>query len=133
VSQENVDTVSEFLELFAAGDRVAWRRYFAEDVVWDMSRSGLPAAGVYNGHEGLERFFADWLGTWEDYSVEFREVIDAGDEVVVTFRQRGRGRTSGIVTERDFAGVYEIADGIVTTYRQYETRDDALRAAGLLS
>jgi ketosteroid isomerase-like protein len=131
MSRENVETVREFLALFAAGDRASWRRYFAEDVIWDMSRSTLMSAGVYEGHDGVERFFTDWLGTWDDYGLESLEILDAGEQVVVTFRQRGRGKTSGIVTERDFAGVYDLEDGKVTRYREYQTRDDAVRAAGL--
>jgi len=131
VSQRNVDIVREFAEQYAAGDRVSWRRYFAEDVVWDMSRSNLPQAGVYRNHEGMERFFTDWLGAWDEYEIEHHEVLDAGDSVVVVFRQRGRGRSSGVFTERDFAGVYDLRDGLVTRYREYESRDEALRAAGL--
>jgi ketosteroid isomerase-like protein len=131
MSQQDVDTVREFLQQFEAGDRVSWRGYFAEDVIWDMSRSTLMSAGVYEGHDGVERFFTDWLGTWDDYEIEHREVLDAGDCVVVVFKQRGRGKASGIFTERDFAGVYELEGGKVVRYREYETRDDALRASGL--
>ena len=102
MSQENVEIVKEFTRLFEKGDRDAWRDYFDPDVVWDTSASNMPSAGVYRGHAGLERFFRDWLGTWRAYEVTTREYLDAGDSVVITFRQRGTGRASGIRIERDF-------------------------------
>src|SRR5262245_22372568 len=107
MSRDDVETVRTFTALFAGGDRDAWREYFAEDVVWDTSASQMPTAGVYHGHEGIERFFREWLGAWDDYGIEVDELIDADGSVVVAFRQRGVGRGSGISAERDFFGVYE--------------------------
>jgi uncharacterized protein len=131
MSQENVETVKEFMRLFEKGDRDAWREYFDPDVVWDTSASNMPPAGVFHGHEGVERFFRDWLGTWRDYEVATREFFDAGDSVVIVFRQRGTGRESGVQIERDFFGVYDLRGSKVVRYRMYESRDQALEAAGL--
>jgi ketosteroid isomerase-like protein len=131
MSQENVDVVKEFTRLFEEGDREAWRDYFAPDVVWDTSASSMPSAGVFHGHEGMERFFRDWLGTWTEYEMVAREFVDAGDSVVIVFHQRGTGRESGIQIERDFFGVYDLRESKVVRYRQYESRAEALEAAGL--
>ena len=131
MSQENVELVREFLGLFAAGDRRSWRQHFAPDVVWDTSQSQLPAAGVYRGHEGIEQFFTDWLAIGDDYAIENDEFIDAGDSVVVVFRQRGRGKGSGAHAERTFFGVYDLEAGKVTRFRLYESREEALEAVGL--
>jgi hypothetical protein len=67
MSQENVEVVKGFLSRFEGGDRHEWREHFDPNVVWDASASQLPAADVYHGHEGVERFFRDWLGTWTDW------------------------------------------------------------------
>jgi ketosteroid isomerase-like protein len=131
MAQENVEIVKEFTSLFEKGDRDAWRDYFASDVVWDTSASSMPSAGVFSGHEGIERFFRDWLGTWRDFEIATREYLDAGDSVVVVFHQRGTGRESGVRIERDFFGVYDLKGSKVVRYRQYESREEALEAAGL--
>jgi uncharacterized protein len=131
MSQENVEIVKEFTRLFEKGDRDVWREYFDPGVVWDTSASNMPSAGVFHGHEGVERFFRDWLGTWRDYEVVTREFLDAGDSVVIVFRQHGTGRTSGVQIERDFFGVYDLRESKVVRYRQYESRQEALEAAGL--
>jgi ketosteroid isomerase-like protein len=131
MSEENVAVVKEFTSLFEAGDRNAWRDHFDPDVVWDTSASNMPSAGVYHGHQGVERFFREWLGAWSEYAIEPREFIDAGDSVVLVFRQRGTGRESGVQIERDFFSVYDLAESKVVRYRQYESREEALEAAGL--
>ena len=86
------ELVRETLRRFEAGDREDWRSSLAEDVVWDMTGDDAGIFGRFHGHRGVEDFFTQWLGAWEDYSVENTELIDAGDSVVVVFRQHGRGR-----------------------------------------
>ncbi len=127
---QNVKIVREFSELFEKGDRDAWRESFHPDVVWDVSASELPGSGVYHGHAGVERFFRDWLGTWTDYEVANSEFIEVGDAVVVVFHQTGTGRGSGVRTERDFFGIYDLKDSKVIRFRLYESREEALEAAG---
>jgi uncharacterized protein len=131
MSQENVEVVKEFSRLFEKGDRDAWRDYFAPDVVWDTSATTLPQAGIYHGHEGIERFVRDWLGTWRDYEIETSEYLDAEDSVVVVFRQSGTGRESGVRIDRAFFGVFDLKQSKVVRYRQYESREEVLEAAGL--
>jgi uncharacterized protein len=131
MSRENVEILEELLARFQAGDRTSLKDAFTEDVVWDTLASITPAAGIYEGPAGVERFFVEWLGTWEDPTVEHLELIDAGDSVVNVFRWSGRGRTSGVPTEGVFFGVYDLRDGKIARYRQYATRAEALEAAGL--
>lgn len=125
------DLVREMVDRFEQGDRVYWRSVVAEDVDWDMSGDESGLFDRYRGHEEVAAFFTQWLGTWEDYSIENTELIDAGDSVVVVFRQHGRGKGSGIEVDRDFYGVYDVRGGKVTRYRQFKTREEALAAAGL--
>ena len=130
MSQENVEIVKAFTRLFEKGDRDEWRKHFDPNVVWDTSGSNMPSAGVYEGHQGVDRFFRDWLGTWRDYEIATREYLDAGDSVVIVFRQHGTGRESGVEIERDFFGVYDLRGSKIVRFRMFESRDEALQAAG---
>jgi ketosteroid isomerase-like protein len=130
MSQENVEIVKEFTRRFAAGDRVT-SEYFDPEIVWDTTASGMPSAGVYHGHQGVRRFFRDWLAPWDDYEIETSDCIDAGDAVVLVFRQAGTGRGSGVRIERDFFGVWDLKDSMVVRFRLFESREQALEAVGL--
>jgi hypothetical protein len=51
--------------------------------------------------------------------------------VVIVFRQSGTGRESGIHIDRDFFAVYDLRESKVVRYRLYDSREEALEAAGL--
>ena len=131
MSQENVEIVRSLHRAFESGDRDALQPRFHPDVEWDVTSSGLPGASVYRGHAGVRDFFRDWLGPWDDFGTETLELIGAGDSVVIVFRQWGRGRESGVPVDRHFFGVYDLAEGLIVRLRLFESRDQALAAAGL--
>ena len=124
-----MEIVRECAERFAAGGDV--REYFDPEVVWDTTASGMPLAGVYNGWEEVARFWRDWLGPWGDWEIEHTEYIDAGEAVVLVSRQVGTGKGSGVRIEQDFFAVWDVKNSKVVRYRLFESRREALAAAGL--
>jgi ketosteroid isomerase-like protein len=63
--------------------------------------------------------------------LEVDEFIDAGDCVVVVFRQISRGRASGAELTNRFAFVYALRNGRIFYMEGYRTREKALEAVGL--
>jgi ketosteroid isomerase-like protein len=106
MSQEDVEIVTEFTRRFAAGRHVT-DDYFAPEIVWDTSKSGMPAAGAITGREGVRRFFRDWLADWSDYEIEARDCIDAECAVLLVFRQAGTGKRGGREQALEAAGPQE--------------------------
>ena len=131
MSEESVEIVKQFSQRFAHGDPDVGRDYFHPEIIWDTSASGLPSAGVYHGHQGVDKFFREWLGPWRNYEIEYREYFDAGDSVLCVFRQAGTGKGSGIRSERDFFALWYLEDSKVVRFRLFEAREQALEAAGL--
>jgi ketosteroid isomerase-like protein len=81
--------------------------HFHEDAVWDMTPFGLAGVGEYKGHDGLRRFFAEWLEAFPDSSIEVetvevrepwtlsvvvQHVSGAASQTPVPFRYGGIGR-----------------------------------------
>ena len=58
-------------------------------------------------------------------------MVDAGDSVVVRVRQSGRGKETGAHVESDGWQVFTLRDGKVVHCRGYDTKAQALEAAGL--
>ena len=131
MSAENVEIVRlGYDEFLATGELV--ERITAPEFVWDMSTfHGWPERQTYEGPEGTREFLTDWVGAWEDWRLEVRELIDAGDDVVAILHQSGRSKTTGLEVDMDFAQVWTIKNGKQTRMRMYADPDEALRAVGL--
>jgi ketosteroid isomerase-like protein len=131
MSAENVEIVRGGYEhVIATGELLEGIAH--PDFVWDMSTFGnWPEQQTYDGIEGARQFLADWTGAWEDWRLEVRELIDAGDDVVAIVHQSGRSRATGLVVDMDFAQLWSLEDGKQTRMRMYADPEEALRAAGL--
>ena len=132
MSAENVEIVrSGYEEFLATGEPV--ERLMAPEFVWDMSTFGnWPERQTYEGPEGAREFLSDWVSAWEDWVLEVRDLIDAGDHVVAIVHQSGRSKATGLEVDMDFAMVWTLEDGKQTRMRMYADPEDALRAIGLL-
>jgi ketosteroid isomerase-like protein len=86
---------------------------------------------VEMGREQLEEFLRHYWGTFEDYSLDATELIDAGQSVVVVLHEQARGRGSGAALERDWAHVWTFRKGRIIRMEAFRTREEALEAAGL--
>ena len=135
MSRAHVEVVERMIEAFSRGDFDAALACIAPDVVWDPAMPDVAVVdsqSTVRGREGVRDFFRRWLGTWIDYSYEQRRLIDAGgNKVVSVFVERGTGKGSGLALEKELAGVYEVRDGLVTSWTRYESADEAFEAAGL--
>ena len=70
--------------------------------------------------------------TWGDVSFEPVEFIDAGDDVVVAVVAiRGHGRGSDVPIDGLAVFVYDVRDSAIVRDRAFESRREALEAAGL--
>jgi hypothetical protein len=51
------------------------------DVEWVPVPQGLLAGRSYVGYEGLRRFWADFVSTWDEYVAEPREFLDVANDL----------------------------------------------------
>ena len=133
MSQENVDTMRHSFECWLSGDLGGWLETIDPEVGWDISAHPLP--DVPNHGEGrdslLNDMFVVYVSGWVDYSVELAEVIDAGDEIVVTLHETAKMRETGVPLDRDLFHVWTVRDGRATFLRVFKTKAEAMEAAGL--
>ena len=131
MSQENVETVRRAWEAWERGEWEPLYALYHPDIVWDASALRGPIAGVYHGHEGVRRYFGEWLESFEAHEARAETFIDAGDDVIVGLRLRGRGKTSGVEVDMARCNVYRIRDGLAVRVELFETKAEALGAVGL--
>ena len=84
-----------------------------------------------SGRDAFLRHLGDYVSGWNDYEVSSRELIDAGDEVVLILHERARMRDSDMMLDRDLPTVWTVRDGRAVRHRVFKTRAEALEAVGL--
>ena len=63
--------------------------------------------------------------------MDIEETIDAGDNVVVTIRQHGVGKDTGAEVELLTHGVFSLRNSKIIRAEFFESKVEALEAAGL--
>jgi ketosteroid isomerase-like protein len=105
-------------------------------VAWPDFEVAMVAPGGWMGTErvGIEGYVAawdDWLKPFDSFRIEFGEILEGEDVLVVFVRQFGTLRGGGPELESPGAGVLAFRDGRVSRMEFHLDRDEALRSAGL--
>jgi len=109
----------------SAGDRDldAALSVYGPDSVWDMSLLGM---GVFEGPDAIRGFLADWIGVYEEFEIEIKQVLDIGGGVILSVHYlRGRPRGSTGQIDQRYATINEWADGRMARVTSYNDIDEA--------
>ena len=127
MSEENVEQVRRGIQ----NVETFWGM-LDDHVVWDVRDfPGPDLANVYVGRDEVIKGSRHYWGTWADYSVEAEEIIDGGPSVFVVLRERGRGKGSGVPVDRRQYQVWTFRRGRIVRWESFDSRVEALEAAGL--
>jgi ketosteroid isomerase-like protein len=84
---------------------------------------------AYRGPEAVLEWLDEGLDAFDDFTVDLLEVEELDGHVLVSMRQRGRGKASGAEVEHEFTHVWTLRDGRATSMRSFSDRDDAVSYA----
>lgn len=128
MSEENLRIVRAGLDAWARGDEPAMLDLVDPSVV-GTPVPDLPDHQDFHGHEGLLRARADWIGTWDDYSIAVRDIRDFDDRVLASCVQRGRGKGSGTPMEVDTYFLFTLRAGKLVRWQAFLSEQQALDTA----
>jgi ketosteroid isomerase-like protein len=100
--------------------------------VCDEDAEFVPLVGdgePYRGLDGARRLLADLDHMWSEFTIEVREAIAIGDNIVAKLHAQGRGRRSGAEIHTFGTAVWSLRREKLWRGRHYERRGDALDAA----
>ena len=131
MSQENVELIRRAYDhVEKTGEML--RDDVHPDFVWDTTtfrRAMRP--GTFVGVDETNEWLSDWVDTFESWSIDIEEMVDAEDHVVAIVRQRGKAKHGGPEVEMRLAQVWTFRDGLAARMEMYDDRDEALEAVGL--
>ena len=138
MSQENVELIRGMYEAFGRGDIEAVLGPMDEGIEWNAAENSPYAdRNPYIGPQAvLEGVFMRLGQDWEVFEVKPEEFLDAGDRVVALGRYNAKHKASGREVWAQFAHVWGVREGKVTSFQQYtDTKQfaDAVQESGLIA
>jgi ketosteroid isomerase-like protein len=88
--------------------------------------------GTYRGHDGFREIWGALHDPWH-VEVQLHELIDAGKRLLVLGEMSLRGKGSGIRASATLVQVLTFRSGRILREEWFNSREEALEAAGLLS
>ena len=132
MSRENVAAVEAAYEALARGGLDQFIEHWTDDLDHRSIEGAPDDRGPIHGKDAMRAYVQDWIDLFDDFGIEPVELIDAGESrVVAVLRFGGRAKLSGVETAQTMGAVLTIRDGKIARGREYATRDQALKAAGL--
>jgi ketosteroid isomerase-like protein len=130
MSHENLNLVRRMQEAFLGAEPELALAFLDPDVVYDAR--GRPDGKLWHGHDGVRRAFTEWSDVWDEWEIATEGYLEAGnDKVLILWRERGRGKGSGIPLEQSGANLVTVGAGRIVHIRMYVNRQEALEAAGI--
>jgi len=128
--QENVRLVERAIAAINARDIEGYLACCTEHVKLETQLAAV--GGVYEGIEGIGRFFTDIEEAGPDFRIELDGVEEVDSQRVLAFmRTSSTGRASGIRLAGSSTNVYDLIDGKISHIRIFLDRQEALKAVGL--
>jgi ketosteroid isomerase-like protein len=132
MSQENIEVVRRGYEAYARGDLGELLEIMDPEVEWTPAIGPLLGVEPVRGTDGLKRFLTEDLPAgFDDFEAKPLSMEDLGDAVLVHTRYAGRGPASGVPVSLEAFTLITLRDGKTVSLRDYETKAEALEAAGL--
>ena len=125
---ENLDLVRSIYEQTAAGDLSAVDRLPYDFEL--VTGPELPDAGTYRG-EAAKAFMRAWVDSFEGYTLQATEMVEAGNKVLVGVLQRGRPSGASAFVEGRWWQVVTVRQGEVSRIETFPDRRLAVQAVGL--
>jgi ketosteroid isomerase-like protein len=143
MSEENVETVRQVLELFRERGAIADTGLREGDLAkalelfhpaFELDATRVPMTdlrGRFRGMRDVMEFWTRWLEAWDSLQFE-DELTDAGDCVLAEMKQRMRGKGSGIEIEfPPHWQVFSFRKGRIIGQAFFLDEAEAREAAGL--
>jgi ketosteroid isomerase-like protein len=127
VFQDDVQRLQDAYRAFNEGGVEAFLERLAPDFQV-RDRASSPDRQTRYGKEGIKELFASYMEAFDALRLEPEEFIDVGDQIVVSLRQRVRGKGSGAEVMGRIAHVWNVRGPDVLGLRIFGDKGSALEA-----
>src|SRR5437667_1606240 len=131
MSEENIGLIRGAFEAFnETRDLEGFYALLAEEVVWELSRSPFPEAGVYNGVDAVRSWFSGLSDAFGDVQYQVEKQREVDNQVAQLVHVSGRGPGSQIPVDYSFAPLFTFREGKIVRMDRYDDWATAMEALG---
>jgi ketosteroid isomerase-like protein len=132
LSKQNVELHRRALEAFNSRDVEAFVAYIDPSAEYHPVLAAVSGVTIYHGHEGVRTWFRDFEDVWgKEVHVEPQAYFDLGEQTLLFYVLRARGRQSGAEVTMRFTQVARWRDNLMVYSKVYTQREEALRELGV--
>jgi ketosteroid isomerase-like protein len=121
--------VARMCEAWNAGDLDAAMEVIHPHVEWWMSGTYPDLKDVYRGYDEYREFAREFLGGWEEFTIEPRRIEEGPAGVLLLGALRGRAR-DGLEVEHRWGYLLQVEEGLIRRARSFPSWESAEEAAG---
>lgn len=129
ISGQNIEVVAAAFGAYQRGDDREFYDLASPAILVTQYPDQLDVRD-FRGHDGLRQVMDEWVGTWDDWTIEMLNIVEEGDLVFATAVQRGRGKSSGVPMESVVVFVFTVKDGLVVRWQMFHDEKEARAAVG---
>ncbi len=121
----NLELHERFVSATGRRDVDDLEQLIAADAVFDYSRSRGPYHGVYRGEAEIRQLLENVIEAWESLRFETLSTYEMGAWLAAEMSVTFRGRGSGVELKARGARVYELRDGKIARFVQFQDMESA--------
>jgi ketosteroid isomerase-like protein len=131
-SEQNVELHRRALEAFNTRDVEAFIAHVDPNAEYRPVLAAVGGVTVYHGHEGVRSWFEDFEEVWgKEIYVEPEVYFAVGDQTLLFYVLRARGKQSGAEVTMQFAQVASWRDNLLVYSKVYTDKEEALSDLGV--
>ena len=128
MSEQNIEVVRTFVELWNAGDMAGVQELYDPEAVMEVTPD-WPEAGPFVGRDAVLRQFNQARAAFDSDSLEFlSDLVAVGDSVIVRVAWHGFGR--GPQSDMEWSNAFTVRDGRILKTEFFWDHAEAVEAAG---
>lgn len=118
----NIQNAKELYATFARGDIPAVLAMFDAKIEWKQAEGNpyQPSGAAWVGPQTiLEKLFKRLGAEWEGFTVNVRQLHDAGEHVIMEGRYSGKYKPTGKSVDAQACHILRFRNGKLTSFQQY--------------
>lgn len=119
--------VENMFVAFSSGDVENFVSTVSNDTIWIYHGTQIIPNGIFEGKEGIRKFFKNILNSTEILAFEPQQYIVEGNTVVVLGHEHQKVKRSGRELKQKWVQIYTVENGLITRMEEFAASEEVVK------